>query len=317
MGRVAFVRTSAEAGVAKPAELAAATWAGRWLAMARAYVELAKPGIALLLLFTEYAAMMVAQQGVPAWRVTWPALAGLGLAAGGAAAINMWYDRDIDGLMRRTARRPLPAGLVKPWQALSYGLVLVVLGILILWGWSNPLAALLTLAGTAYYAVIYTMGLKRRTPQNIVIGGGAGAFPPLVGWAAVTGHLSLAAWMMFLIIFLWTPAHFWALALYKNEDYVRAGVPMMPVVRGARATKRQMVAYNALLLAVSLVPALTERLSWLYCGGALVLGAWFLLGSVRLLREPDDQFTWARRTFFASLMYLPLVFIWLAGCAVF
>ncbi|MCL6548619.1 MAG: heme o synthase [Alicyclobacillus sp.] len=272
--------------------------------------------LAMLLLFTEYCAMLAAQGGIPAWSRTWPALLGLALSAGGAAAINMWYDRDIDGLMQRTAGRPLPSGALQPWQALAYGVALIAAGGTVLWVWSGPLASLLTLAGSVYYAVVYTMMLKRRTPQNIVIGGGAGAFPPLVGWAAVTGHLGLTAWMLFGIVFLWTPAHFWALALYKNEDYTRAGVPMMPVVRGARTTKRQMVLYNALLLLVSLVPAWTVHRGWLYAAGALVLGVWFLLGSIRLWYEPDDEFTWARRTFFASLMYLPLVFIWLAVAAV-
>lgn len=278
------------------------------LELVRAYGVLTKPRIALLLLFTAYCAMIVAEGHLPSVPDTVLGLGGLALSAGGAAALNMWYDRDIDAVMKRTAGRPLPAGLVRPAHALVFGLALGVTSILVLGLFVNGLAAGLSAAGYVYYAVVYTMWLKRRTPHNIVVGGGAGAFPPLVGWAVVTGHLSVTAWLLFAVILLWTPAHFWGLALYKNDDYTRAGVPMMPVVRGVRATKRQMVAYAALLLAISLALAGFVRTGWIYAILAAVLGTGFLLVNLRLWRAPDDQFIWARRTFLASLLYLPALF---------
>jgi protoheme IX farnesyltransferase len=209
----------------------------------------------------------------------------------------------------------LPAGVITPAQALLFGLLLGVTSVVLLGFTVNWLAAALSGAGYVYYAVVYTMLLKRRTPQNIVIGGGAGAFPPLVGWVVVTGHLSLMAVLMFAVIFLWTPSHFWGLALYKNEDYTRAGVPMMPVARGSRSTKRQMVAYAVLLLAASLALTPVMRVEGLYAVLAGVLGLGFLLVNLRLVLEPDDQHTWSKRTFFASLLYLPAMFTVMAICA--
>ncbi|MCL6445836.1 MAG: heme o synthase [Alicyclobacillus sp.] len=272
------------------------------------YVTLTKPRIMVLLLFTEYCAMVAAMHRVPDFRTTVVALLGLALSAGGSAVINMWYDRDIDAVMQRTSNRPLPMGLVQPRHAFWYGIVLGVLSVIVLALWANPLAAGLSAAGYVYYAVVYTMWLKRATPQNIVIGGGAGAFPPLVGWAAATGRLDWLAVIMFIVIFLWTPPHFWALALYKNEDYQRAGIPMMPAVRGARTTKQQMIVYALLLLASTLAPLWMDYHSWLYGSIAGGVGLLFTLCNIRLWFEPDHEFRWAKRTFLASLMYVPIMF---------
>ncbi|MCL6453984.1 MAG: heme o synthase [Alicyclobacillus sp.] len=283
---------------------------------AKAYLTLTKPRIVVLLVFTGYAAMIVAAGGLPNFRVTLLGLLGLGLAAGGSAALNMWFDRDIDAVMTRTAKRPLPAGIVSAPAAFGFALLLGVASVVLLATTVNALSAWLAGAGYVYYGVVYTMLLKRHTPQNIVLGGGAGAFPPLVGVAAVTDHLSWMAVLMFAVIFLWTPSHFWGLALYKNEDYTRAGVPMMPVVRGARATKRQMVAYAVALLAVSVAMAPAMRSPLVYAVVAAAFGGWFLYVNLRLLREPDSEMAWAKRTFFASLLYLPAVFTAMALCAV-
>ncbi|WP_083511744.1 heme o synthase [Alicyclobacillus acidiphilus] len=278
--------------------------------IASAYVALTKPRIMLFLLFTAYSAMIVAHRGLPDIQSTIVCLIGLALSSGGSAAVNMWYDRDIDAVMSRTAERPLPSGLVKPWHALALGLTLGVLSVLVFWVFDDPLAAVFSAVGYVYYAVVYTMWLKRRTPQNIVIGGGAGAFPPLVGWAAATGHQSAAAWVMFAVIFLWTPPHFWALALYKNKDYVRAGIPMMPVVRGAVVTKVQMFVYAMLLLAASVLLAPSVRHPIVFVASALVFGFVFLSSTWRLLRTSavDAEAKQAKRTFLQSLMYLPAVF---------
>lgn len=263
----------------------------------------------LLLVFTAYCAMAVAQGRLPHLGLTVATIVGLALAAGGAAAINMWYDRDIDPIMHRTAGRPLPMGVVKPGQALIFGLLLGVMSFIELSLTVNYLAAWLAIAGYVYYGVIYTMLLKRRTPQNIVIGGGAGGFPMLVGWAAVTGQLSLVAIALFGIVFLWTPGHFWALALYKNADYTRAKIPMMPVVRGARVTKNQMVIYTVLLLILSIALNLTHRLGPLYLLAAVILGGLFLFSNIMLRFEDDKKYVWAKRTFLCSLIYLPVLFV--------
>ncbi|WP_077615172.1 heme o synthase [Caenibacillus caldisaponilyticus] len=274
----------------------------------KGYIILMKPRIAALLLFTAYAAAIVAADGFPSPRISLALLFGLGLSAGGAAAINMWYDRDIDAVMARTQNRPLPTGLIPARNALAFGIVLQLASLVIILEYLNPLTAVLSFAGFLYYTVVYTMWLKRRTPQNIVIGGGAGAFPPLVGWAAVTGDLSLAAIFMFLIIFFWTPSHFWALALYKNDEYTKAGVPMMPVVRGPRATKVQCVIYAVILGIVAVSLGLTTALNAFYLAAAVIISVWFLLVNIQLYREPDHKLTWAKRTFIASLIHLPAIF---------
>jgi len=272
------------------------------------YVSLTKPRIVLLLLVTGACAMMVAKGGMPDPRLLLPTLLGLGLSCGGANAVNMWYDRDIDPIMTRTCRRPIPAGRMRPEAALVFGIAAQFASLVILGVFVNPLAALLSLAGFVYYVFIYTMWLKRRTPQNIVIGGGAGAFPPLVGWAAATGSVGVAAVLMFLIIFMWTPPHFWSLALYKDEDYRRAGIPMMPVARGWQTTKWQSLVYSVLLLAASVLLYWTHVVGMLYLFAAMVLGVVFIGYSLVLLREPAPEVKWAKRTFRFSLLYLLAIF---------
>jgi protoheme IX farnesyltransferase len=271
------------------------------------YVQLLKPRIILLLIITSYCAMVVASHGLPAF---WPSLLGtlgLALSAGGAHAVNMWYDRDIDALMARTNDRPVPSGRIPATRSLIIGIALEVVSFALLLD-LNLLTALLSLGGFIYYVGIYTMWLKRRTPQNIVIGGGAGAFPPLIGWAAVTGHLSLAAFWMFLIIFLWTPAHFWSLALFRQDDYRRANVPMMPVARGERVTKVQSLMYTLMLLAATLGLYLTGVVGSLYLAAAAVLGVGFVAMCLGLLRERAPEVRWAKATFGYSLVYLTLLF---------
>lgn len=284
---------------------------GSTLQRVQAYIALTKPRILVMLVFTSLCAAFVAQRGVPNLGTTIAMLIGMSLSSGGSAAINMWYDRDIDAIMKRTSKRPIPAGLVEPASAFWFGILLGVLSVVVLAIFVNMLTALLSLLGFIYYSVVYTMWLKRSTPQNIVIGGGAGAIPPLIGWAAVTGQLSLAPILMFLIIFLWTPPHFWALALYKNEDYTRAGIPMMPVVKGPRSTKRQSVLYAVLLLACSAALYFTGTVNALYLLVAIVLGTVFLVYNIMNWREQDDKFVWAKRTFFCSLLYLPVLFIFM------
>jgi len=273
------------------------------------YLALTKPKIIVLLLITGACAMLVAKGGgVPGPRLLLVTLLGLGLSCGGANAMNMWYDRDIDPIMNRTRNRPIPSGRMRPGAALTFGIAAQVASILLLGLLVNWLTAVLSLAGFVYYVFIYTMWLKRRTPQNIVIGGGAGAFPPLVGWAAVTGQVGIAALLMFLIIFMWTPPHFWSLALYKDEDYRRAGIPMMPVVRGWQTTKWQSLAYSVLLLAASMLLYWTGVVGLLYLVAAVVLGAVFIGYSLVLLREPKPEVKWAKRTFRFSLLYLTAIF---------
>ena len=278
------------------------------------YVILTKPRINALLLFTAYVAAIVAAGGFPDPVTTLVLVIGLGLSAAGAAVINMWYDRDIDQVMSRTQQRPLPQGIISSNNALIFGLLLQVLSLIVFLTFSNPVSALLSFAGFVYYAVIYTMWLKRRTPQNIVIGGGAGAIPPLVGWAVVTGNVSLGAILMFLVIFFWTPSHFWALALYKNDDYKKAKVPMMPVVKGPRVTKIQCMIYGVILSAVSISLSFIDTLGTLYLVISILLNVWFLVVHIKLLLEPDNQMKWAKRTFIASLIYLPMLFSLMVIC---
>jgi protoheme IX farnesyltransferase len=231
-------------------------------------------------------------------------LAGGTLAAGGAHAINCWFDRDIDAAMTRTRRRPIPAGRIPPWHALAIGIALNVLAFAVLWTWTNLLAAVFALLGTLIYVFVYTMWLKRSTPQNIVIGGAAGAIPPLVGWAAVTGRLDLTALALFGVIFFWTPPHFWALAQMIKADYARARIPMLPVVAGEQSAKRQSVAYAVLTAAVSLVPFFTGAAGAIYLAGAFVLGLGLVTVTVLDLRGRR----WTRRLFTYSLVYVALLF---------
>lgn len=275
----------------------------------RDYVTLLKPGVMSLVVFTGLAGMVLALTSTEAhinWFQQLLTLACISLASGAGAAINMWYDRDIDLIMKRTQKRPLPAGRVAPDDALALGIFLSVLSVLLMELALNTVAASILAFAIFFYAVVYTIWLKRSTPQNIVIGGAAGAFPPMIGWAAVTGSVSFESLILFAIIFLWTPPHFWALALYKNEDYTRANVPMMPVVAGAAKTKRQMVAYTWLLAAVSLLPCVTGSSGALYGASALILGALFLYHVHRVLGDASDK--WAKKTFGFSILYLFMLF---------
>jgi protoheme IX farnesyltransferase len=272
------------------------------------YAELTKPGIMLLILTTALGAMLFAADGWPGLRVTVVALAGLALSSGGGAALNHYLDRDLDAAMKRTAARPIPAGRVSPRAALGFGVALIAASFLVLAVGANLLAALLAVGGALVYVLVYTAWLKRRTPQNIVIGGSAGAIPPLVGWSAVTGHVGLPALFMFAIIFYWTPPHFWALALLAKGEYARARVPMLPVVRGERETARQIMLYTLLLVGVSLLPFAARSFGWLYLGCALGLGGWFLVLAWRLLRDHGSRPA-ARRVFLYSLVYLALMFV--------
>jgi protoheme IX farnesyltransferase len=239
----------------------------------------------------------------------------IAVAAGAAGAINMWYDRDIDAVMRRTQRRPIPAGRIAPEAALGFGLFLSVFSVALMGLATNWVAAGWLAFSIFFYVVIYTMWLKRRTPQNIVIGGAAGAFPPLIGWAAATGDVTLVPIILFAIIFMWTPPHFWALSLWAHGDYARAKVPMLPVTHGARETRRQVMIYTVALFPVALAPWLVGFAGLLYAGSAVLLGGIFLVHAWRVLREPQDaegrslaNDAAARATFRFSLYYLFALF---------
>jgi protoheme IX farnesyltransferase len=269
------------------------------------YVTLTKPKVQLLLLLTTVTTMYVA--GDPSPGLVALTVIGGSLSAGGAAAVNHYYDRDIDVQMARTATRPVPSGRVRPGAALAYGLVLAALSFLLLATTVNVLAAVLALSGFLGYVFVYTIWLKRRSPQNIVIGGAAGAVPPLVGWAAVTGGLDPAALYLFAIVFYWTPPHFWALSLLMKDEYARVGVPMMPVVHGETETRRQIVLYTGLLVVLTLLPVVFGFFGAIYAVAAVGLGAAFLVLSVRLQRAADRRS--ALRTYLFSLAYLALLFI--------
>ncbi|MGB2941049.1 MAG: heme o synthase [Candidatus Dormiibacterota bacterium] len=271
----------------------------------RDYIALMKPRIILLLEVTALAGMMVAYSGFPPWDLVLAVLGGGALAAGGANAINMWFDRDIDAEMYRTRQRPIPAGRVQPRSALIFGVTLNAIAFVIIAARANLLAAGLTLTATLVYVFVYTMALKRTTPQNIVIGGAAGAFPPVIGYVALTGALDMTALYMFMIVFFWTPPHFWALALRLNGDYGRAHVPMMPEVRGRASTARQILLYSIVLTAISLL-LVVRGFGLFYLVSALLLGGAFILLSVLTMRDSGTR--WARRTFEYSLLYLALLF---------
>jgi protoheme IX farnesyltransferase len=284
----------------------------------RDWVALLKPRVVFLVVFTGLVGMLVAPAPIhPALGVA--AILCIAVAAGAAGAINMWYDRDIDALMRRTARRPIPAGRIAPDAALAFGVTLSVASVAIMGLATNWVAAGWLAFSIVFYVVVYTMWLKRRTPQNIVIGGAAGAFPPIVGWAAATGDVSLFPLILFAIVFLWTPPHFWALSLWAHGDYARAKVPMLPVTAGARETRRQILIYTLLLVPVTLAPWLIGLSGSLYAGVAGLLGAVFVFHAVRVLREAQDETgrstindIAARATFRYSLYYLFVLFAALA-----
>jgi len=268
------------------------------------YATLTKPKVQSLLLLTTVCTMYVA--GRPSPMTVLATCLGGYLSAGGAGAVNHYWDRDIDARMARTATRPVPAGRIRPGSALAFGLALGALSFLELSLAVNQLAAWLALAGFVGYVGVYTVWLKRRTPQNIVIGGAAGAVPPLVGWAAATGHLSGTALYLFAIVFFWTPPHFWALSLLMRSDYARAGIPMLPVVRGEAETRRQILLYSALLYAVSQLPFCAGGFGGVYLGASMVLGLGFVAGAVRLVRRADRRSALVLYLF--SLAYLALLF---------
>jgi protoheme IX farnesyltransferase len=271
----------------------------------RDYLSLLKIRIVLLLVGTAVGAMVPAARGLPRAAELLAVVLGGTLSAGGAHAINCWLDRDIDAVMKRTRRRPIPDGRIPAWHGLAIGVGLNLIAFAVLALLANLLAAVLAMVGTILYIFVYTLWLKRWTTQNIVIGGAAGAMPPLVGWAAVTGRLDLTALSLFLVIFLWTPPHFWALAQMIRRDYERASIPMMPVVAGEGTTKRQSLVYATLTVAVSLVPFFTGAERAIYLVGAVVLGA----GLVGLAALDLAATGWTRRLYGYSSMYLAALFV--------
>ncbi len=274
-------------------------------AAVRDYIALLKPRVMTLVVFAGVAGL-VAAPGELHPLLAAVAVLCIAVGAGAAGAINMWYDRDIDAVMTRTRMRPIPAGLIEPAEALAFGVVLALFSVMLLGVAVNWFAAGLLAAAIVFYVFVYTAWLKRRTPQNIVIGGAAGAFPPLIGWAAVTGEVGLDALLLFLLIFLWTPPHFWALALYRQSDYAKAGVPMLPVVAGKAATRRQILAYALLLFPVALGPALIGTAGLAYGAVAAAAGGLFILLAWRVLKEHDDRS--ARSLFGYSILYLFVLF---------
>ncbi len=268
------------------------------------YIELTKPKVQTLLLFTTVTAMEIAGNP-PVSRIALTCLGGY-LSAGGAGAVNHWFDRDIDAQMKRTAGRPIPAGRVSPRAALTYGLTLAAMSFVLMSLTLNVLAASLALAGFVGYVGVYTIGLKRRTPQNIVIGGAAGAIPPMVGWAATRGSLAWTAVYLFAIVFYWTPPHFWSLSLLMKDEYARVGIPMMPVVRGERETRRQIVLYTLLLYSISQLPFCAGEFGGVYLVASITLGLAFIGGSLLLYRRADRRT--ALRLYLFSLAYLALLF---------
>jgi protoheme IX farnesyltransferase len=275
--------------------------------LALAYLELTKPRIVLLVLLTGVPALLMAARGLPEPRTVVAAILGTALAAASAAAFNHVFDRDLDAVMLRTRRRPLPAGVLTPVPALAFAVLLGVASWVVLAAWANLLAAVVGLLSIVYYAVIYTVWLKRATPQNIVIGGGAGATAPLIAWAAVTGRIDLPAILLAAIVFFWTPPHFWALALYRREDYARAGIPMLPVTHGEPETRRQILLYTLGLVPITLAPVWIGAAGAIYGVPALVLGLLFAWYAWRLYRTAEMPR--AVRLFRFSILYLFVLFV--------
>ena len=276
---------------------------------ARQYLELTKPRVVALIVFTAVIGMFLAVPGMVPLRPLIAGTIGIWLAAASAATINHLIDQRIDKLMARTSQRPLATGALKPSQVLAFAVILGTLSMTILIAFVNPLTAALTFASLIGYAIVYTAYLKRATPQNIVIGGIAGAAPPVLGWAAVTDHVHPYALLLCLIIFVWTPPHFWALAIFRRDDYSRAQVPMLPVTHGVTYTRWHVLFYTILLVLVTVLPYLTGMSGLFYFGGALVLGLGFLYYAIRLLNPPDDFFP--MRVFNYSIVYLMALFAFL------
>ena len=273
----------------------------------RDYYELGKPRVVMLIMFTAIAGMFLAAPGFPPANALVFGTLGIAFAASGAAAINHVLDRRLDEQMARTRHRPLPTGHVTERQALGYATILTLASILILWGRVNALTAVLTFCSLIGYAVVYTVWLKHATPQNIVIGGAAGAAPPVLGWTAVTGSVDPHALLLFLIIFTWTPPHFWALAIARRDEYAKAGIPMLPVAYSSDFTRLHVLLYTILLVIVTLLPYLTGMSGLIYLGAALVLGAFFLWRALQLKVHSDEQ-RLPMRTFRFSITYLALLF---------
>ena len=275
----------------------------------REYLQLTKPRVVALLVFCAVIGMFLAVPGIPPWRALVFGTLGIWMASGSAAAFNHLIDERIDKLMARTARRPLATGSLTPRQVLVFAVLLGIASMLVLALLVNLLTAVLTFGGLIGYALVYTAYLKRATPQNIVIGGLAGAIPPVLGWTAVTGHLHAFALQLCLIIFVWTPPHFWALAIFRRDDYARAQVPMLPVTHGVVYTRWHVLFYTVLLVLVTLLPALTGMSGLIYLGGAIVLDVGFLYYAVRLLNPPDELFP--MKVFKYSIVYLMALFAFL------
>ena len=278
-------------------------------AVAADYLALLKPRVMSLVVFTAFVGLALAPSGLNPF-LALVAIAAIAVGAGASGALNMWYDADIDAVMTRTAQRPVPSGRVTPGEALAFGLVLSVLSVMTLGLVTNWLAAAMLAFTIFFYAVIYTMWLKRSTPQNIVIGGAAGAFPPMIGWTAVTGSIGLESVLLFLIVFLWTPPHFWALALFKSGDYERAGVPMMPNVAGEDSTRRQIFVYSVLVAVSGVLPTAFGYASWAYGLAAALLGAGFVryAWGVLNMAPADADMKPAKALFGYSLLYLFAIF---------
>ena len=277
----------------------------RW----RDYLALCKPKVVLLILFTALVGMFLSTDGWIPFRAWFWGMIGIGLAASAGAALNHWVDEEIDARMQRTKARPLPRGRISGRQAVVFALALAVLSMAVLLTFVNALTAALTFASMVGYAVIYSMFLKRSTPQNIVLGGAAGAAPPVLGWSAVSGEVHGEALLLFLIIFVWTPPHFWALAVKRVDDYARAGVPMLPVAYGIALTKLHILLYSILLVVVTIVPFLVLMSGVIYLAGALVLGAGFVYYAAKLYRADGDKY--AMKTFGYSIFYLSALFTFL------
>ncbi|MFZ1640627.1 MAG: heme o synthase [Candidatus Contendobacter sp.] len=268
----------------------------------RDYLELTKPRVVALITFTAMVGMLLATPGMVPWEILLFGSLGIALMAGSAAAINHLMDRHADALMARTRHRPLPSGHLESWQVLGFALIVGTLGLSLLLAFTNSLTAVLTFASLIGYAVIYTLFLKRATPQNIVIGGAAGAAPPLLGWTAVTGQVDSGALLLFLIIYIWTPPHFWALAIHRRHDYASADIPMLPVTHGAAFTRLHILLYTILLFLITLLPFLTGMSGWIYLASAVALGLRFLSFATRLYATGDDRL--AMPTFGFSIVYL-------------
>lgn len=268
----------------------------------RDYLELTKPRVVALITFTAMVGMLLATPGMVPWEVLVFGSLGIALMAGSAAAINHLVDRRVDAMMARTRHRPLPSGHLESWQVLGFAVIIGLIGLGLLLAFTNPLTAILTFASLIGYAVIYTLFLKRATPQNIVIGGAAGAAPPLLGWTAVTGQVDSGALLLFLIIYIWTPPHFWALAIHRRHDYANADIPMLPVTHGVAFTRLHILLYTILLFLITLLPFLTGMSGWIYLISAVLLGLRFLSYTVRLYATGDDRL--AMPTFGFSIVYL-------------